>query len=99
MSNIWISAKQTHVAGPQAQSVTETQKAQISTFGVSSIGYGAGTGVSNSQTAPAEPNSAQISSFAVSSLTYTVNVSVQTAPTEPNSFQISTFAVNSLTYA
>lgn len=67
MSNIWISAKTTHVAGPQAQTLVESQKAQNS-YAVTVLGYGTGTGVANAQTLT-ESQQAQVT-YAVTNLSY-----------------------------
>lgn len=97
MSNIWISAATPpHVPGPQPRTLTESQKAQISAYAVTTLGYGTGTGVSNAQ-ALTESQVAQISAYAVTVLSYVVNVNTQTL-TESQKAQIS-YAVTNLSYS
>jgi hypothetical protein len=66
MSNIWISAKGAHVAGPQPQTLTESQKAQISAYAISTLDYHISV---NAQTLT-ESQKLQISTYAVTALSY-----------------------------
>ena len=66
MSNIWISAKAAHVAGPQPQTVTESQKAQIAAYAVPTLSYRVSA---NAQTLT-ESQKATISAYAVTTLNY-----------------------------
>jgi hypothetical protein len=66
MSNIWISAKAAHVAGPQPQTLTESQKAQISAYAISTLDYHASV---NAQTLT-ESQQVQISAYTITTLSY-----------------------------
>jgi len=66
MSNIWISAKGAHVAGPQPQTLTESQKAQISAYTVTTLDYHTSV---NAQTL-IESQQVQISAYAITTLSY-----------------------------
>lgn len=94
MSNLFI-VKASHVSGPQTQTLTETQKAQI-VYAAITLGYGAGTGVDNPQTLT-ESQQAQISAYAVTVLSYIASVNTQTL-TETQNAQI-TYAVTNLSYS
>jgi hypothetical protein len=66
MSSIWISAKGTYVAGPQPQTLTESQKVQILTYSITTLDYHVSL---NAQTLT-ESQKVQISAYAVTTLSY-----------------------------
>jgi hypothetical protein len=64
--SIFFIVKAPQVAGPQPQSVTETNKAEVTSYAISSIAYAA-TLQAQSVT---ETNKAEVTSYAINSITY-----------------------------